>query len=128
MLFRSCGASNAVSITSVAETGNAEYIGEAPGQTFGNQNKLFSDIYNIVFGASGIPGTLQFNAYTDITDGVPPAMRSERSGGQIILNVGPPNPPIPPTSSVPTPLPLVGVWAAFNYSRRLRRQIRSQEL
>lgn len=115
-----CGASNAVNIISAAPTGQAEYFGEAPGQTFGSQNKLSSNIYNIVFGISGASGTLEYTAYTDITDGVPPALRSERSGGQVIVNVGPPN---PPSTGVPSPLPVIGAWGALSYSRRLRRRI-----
>ena len=115
-----CGSTNAVSITSAGPTAQAQYIGEAPNQTPGNQNKLFSSIYNIMFAASGHTGTLQYEAYTDITNGVPPALRSESSGGRIIINV---DGPTPPTGAVPSPMPLVGAYVAFSSSRRLRRRI-----
>jgi hypothetical protein len=115
-----CGSNHAVIITSAGPTGQAQYLGEAPGQTSGNQNKLFSSIYNIMFAASAYTGTLQYEAYTDITDGVPPALRSESSGGRIILNV---DGPTPPTGSVPSPIPLLGASAAFSFSRKLRRRI-----
>jgi hypothetical protein len=115
-----CGPTNAVSITSAGPTGQAQYIGEAPGPTFGSQNKLFSSIYNILFAASGHTGTLQYEAYSNITDGVPPDQPSELSGGRIIINI---NGPTPPTDTVPSPMPLFGACAAFSYSRRLRRRI-----
>jgi len=115
-----CGSNHAVIITSAGPTGQAQYLGEAPGQTSGNQNKLFSSIYNIMFAASSYTGTLQYEAYTDITDGVPPALRSESSGGRIILHV---DGPTPPTDAVPSPIGLVGACVAFSSSRRLRRKI-----
>ena len=119
-----CGAANLVSLVSASPTGQAQYIGEAPlQQGTGNQNKLTSSLYNIVFGASGKTGTLQYEAYTDITNGEPPFLRSENSGGRIILNI---NDPLPPTLPAPAPLPIVGVGAAFGLSRRLRQRIQAK--
>jgi hypothetical protein len=70
-----------------------------------------------MFGASGITGTLQYTAFTDVT--ADPSL-VQNSGGQIIINVNDPN---PPTNAVPGPLPVLGAGAAFGYSRRLRRRI-----
>ena len=84
---------------------------------------MTSSLYNIVFGASGKTGTLQYEAYTDITNGEPPFLRSENSGGRIILNI---NDPLPPTLPAPAPLPIVGVGAAFGLSRRLRQRIQAK--
>ena len=118
-----CGSGNLVSLISASPTGQAQYIGEAPQSTPGNQNKLTSSLYNIVFGASGKTGTLQYEAYTDITNGVPPFDRSENSGGRIIINI---NDPLPPTLPAPGPLPILGAGAAFGMSRQLRRRIQRQ--
>lgn len=117
-----CGSTNAVSVISLTLTGNAKYIGESPTSTAGNQNKLTSGICNILFGASGITGTLKYTAFTDVT--LNPF--NQESGGTIIINVdvpSPPDPPIPPTTAVPGPLPVLGAGAAFGYSRCLRRRI-----
>jgi hypothetical protein len=67
-----CGPANAVSLLSQNNTGVGQYINESPNSTSGNsisgnQNTLSSGIYNIVFGASGIPGTLQYTAFTNVT-------------------------------------------------------------
>jgi hypothetical protein len=117
-----CGSSNAVSIVTSTLTGTAKYIGESPTSTPGNQNQLTSGIYNILFGASGITGTLQYTAFTNVTANP----FSQQSGGTIVLNVNAndPNPPTP-TTAVPGPLPILGAGAAFGYSRRLRRRILS---
>lgn len=117
-----CGSSNAVSQITAALTGQAQYIGESPTSTSGNsisgnQNKLMSNIHNIIFGASGITGTLQYTAFTNVTTNV-----TTVSGGTIVINVNDPN---PPTTAVPGPLPVLGAGAAFGYSRRLRRRILS---
>jgi hypothetical protein len=114
-----CGSTNAVSLISSTLTGTAKYIGESPTSTSGNQNKLTSGIYNILFGASGITGTLQYTAFTDVT--TTPSMQN--SGGTITINADVPN---PPTTAVPGPLPVLGAGAAFGYSRRLRRRILAQ--
>lgn len=120
-----CGPSNAVSEISASLTGQAKYIDESPTSTpgnsiSGNQNKLMSNIYNIIFGASGITGTLQYTAFTNVTTNP----FSQQSGGTIVLNVNA-NDPNPPTTAVPGPLPILGAGAAFGYSRRLRRRILS---
>ena len=117
-----CGSANAVSITSASSTGLATYLGEAPGGSSGNQNKLTSSLYNIVFGASGKTGTLQYEAYSDITNGIPGTNRIESSGGKIFITL---KDPIPPSSAVPAPLSVLGAGAAFGFSRRLRRRIQS---
>lgn len=117
-----CGEANAVSVISASPTGVAQFLGEAPDQTAGNQNKLNSSLYNIVFGSSGKTGTLRFEAYTDITNGVPPALRSENSGGRIIINLD------DPIAPAPSPLPILGAGAAFGYSRRLRRRIQNKSV
>ena len=111
-----CGPLNPVSVINSALTGTAKYIGESPTSTSGNQNTLTSGIYNIVFGTSGIPGTLQYTAFTNVTTNP----FEQKSGGSIIINVNDPN---PPTTAVPGPLPVLGAGAAFGYSRRLRRRI-----
>jgi hypothetical protein len=111
-----CGPSNPVSLILSSLSGTAKYIGESPTSTPGNQNKLTSDIYNILFGASGITGTLQYTAFTDVTSNP----FKQDSGGTIIINVNDPN---PPTTAVPGPLPVLGAGAAFGYSRRLRQRI-----
>jgi hypothetical protein len=120
-----CGPSNAVSEISASLTGQAKYIDESPTSTpgnsiSGNQNKLMSNIYNIIFGASGITGTLQYTAFTNVTTNP----FSQQSGGTIVLNVNADD-PNPPTTAVPGPLPILGAGAAFGYSRRLRRRILS---
>jgi hypothetical protein len=120
-----CGSGNAVSLINSTNTGTAKFIGEAPSSTagnsiLGNQNTITSSIYPIVFGASGITGTLQYTAFTDVTSGL---SLSQSSGGTITLNV---NAPTPPTSAVPGPLPVLGAGAAFGFSRRLRRRILDQ--
>ncbi len=117
-----CGQSNAVSEISASLTGQAKYIDESPTSTpgnsiSGNQNKLMSNIYNIIFGASGITGTLQYTAFTNVTTNL-----TTVSGGTIVINVNDPN---PPTIAVPGALPILGAGAAFGYSRRLRRRILS---
>jgi hypothetical protein len=111
-----CGPLNPVSVINSALTGTAKYIGESPTSTPGNQNTLTSGIYNILFGASGITGTLQYTAFTNVTSNP----FAQNSGGSIIINVNDPN---PPTTAVPGPLPVLGAGAAFGYSRRLRRRI-----
>jgi hypothetical protein len=116
-----CGLSNVVSQISRSLTGEARYINESPtsspGNSIpGNQNTLRSSVYDIIFGASGITGTLQYTAFTNVTSNP----FAQQSGGTIILNVNDPN---PPTTAVPGPLPVLGAGAAFGYSRRLRRRI-----
>jgi hypothetical protein len=120
-----CGSSNVVNAISSTFTGQAKYIDESPTSTNGNsvpgnQNQLTSDIYNILFGASGITGTLQYTAFTNVTANP----FSQVSGGTIVLNVNADD-PNPPTTAVPGPLPILGAGAAFGYSRRLRRRILS---
>jgi len=112
-----CGPLNPVAVILSMDTGTAEYIGESPTSTPGNQNALTSGIYNIMFGASGITGTLQYTAFTNVT--INPSV-DQQSGGKIIINVNDPN---PPTTAVPGPLPVLGAGAALGYSRRLRRRI-----
>jgi len=114
-----CGSSNAVSVINATLTGTAKYTGESPASTAGNQNKLTSGVYNILFGASGITGTLEYTAFTDVT--LNPF--TQDSGGTIIINAKDPN---FPTTAVPGPLPVLGAGAAFGYSRRLRRRILGQ--
>ena len=114
-----CGPSNAVSLVSANSTGNGTYIGIDPNGTNGNQNRLTSDLYSIVFGASGITGTLQFSAFTDVTDATTSTPLSQISGGTIQLNV---NYIYPPS---PAPFPLLGLASAYGLSRRLRHRIRS---
>jgi len=111
-----CGELNPVAVILSNDKGEAEYIGQSPTSTTGNQNKLTSGIYNIMFGASGVTGTLQYTAFTDVTTNP----FEQKSGGEIIINVNDPN---PPTTAVPGPLPVLGAGAAFGYSRRLRRRI-----
>ncbi len=115
-----CGPTNAVSVLSSSSSGQAEFIGEAPNGSAGNQNKLTSNLYDIVFGASGKTGTLEYKAFTDITNRNSMGSRVESSGGQIFINFEDPN---PPTSAVPAPLSILGAGAAFGFSRRLRRRI-----
>jgi hypothetical protein len=82
-----CGVSNAVAMLSASSTGSAQFISEAPTSTIGNsiagnQNSMTSGIYPIVFGASGITGTIQFTAYTDVITNL-----SQLSGGVITIAV-----------------------------------------
>jgi hypothetical protein len=77
---------------------------------------LTSGIYNILFGGSGITGTLQYTAFTNVTSNP----FTQESGGTILTYVNDPN---PHTTSVPGPLPVFGAGAAFGYSRRLRHRI-----
>ena len=83
-----CGVSNAVAMLSASSTGSAQFISEALTSTVGNsvagnQNSIASGIYPIVFGASGITGTIQFTAYTNVvTDPF-----SQLSGGVITITV-----------------------------------------
>lgn len=115
-----CGSANAVSITTAISTGRATYLGQAPNGAAGNQNNLTSSLYNIVFGASGKTGTLQYEAYSNITNATPGTNRIESSGGRIIITTSDPILP------VPAPLPLFGAGAAFGMSRQLRRRIQRQ--
>lgn len=120
-----CGSGNAVSLINSTNTGTAQYIAEAATSTntnsvAGGQNEITSSIYNIVFGASGITGTLQYTAFTNVISGM---NFSQSNGGTITLNV---NAPMPPAAAVPGPLPVLGAGAAFGFSRRLRRRILDQ--
>jgi hypothetical protein len=117
-----CGSTNAVALISKTLTGSANFTGEAPSSTSGNsisgnQNTLSSSVYNIMFGASGILGTLQYTAYTNVTNFPTPVTES---GGIITITTAD---PIVPTSAVPAPLTFLGAGAAFGFSRRLRRRI-----
>jgi hypothetical protein len=101
-----CGSSNVVSVISSTLTGQAKYINESPTSTTGNsvpgnQNQLTSGIYSILFGASGITGTLQYTAFTNVTS----SPFSQQSGGTITIKADVPN---PPTIAVPGPLPVLG--------------------
>jgi hypothetical protein len=83
-----CGSANAVALLSPTSTAEATFINEAPASTTGNsipgnQNSLTSSIYSIVFGASNITGTLQYSAFTNVTNN-PGAMLS---GGIITLTI-----------------------------------------
>ena len=85
-----CGSANAVALLSPTSTAEATYIGEAPSSTpgtsvLGNQNSLSSSVYSIVFGASGITGTLQFTAFTNVTTNP----FAQLSGGIITLSINP---------------------------------------
>lgn len=86
-----CGAANTVAEISVANTGHAQFDGISGGTTgtgsgITNKNYLDSYTYNIVFGASGRTGTLQFSANTIVADG---GIIAE-SGGTITIIVNPP--------------------------------------
>jgi len=113
-----CGPNNAVSLVSVNSTGNGQYIGIDPNGANGNQNTLTSDLYSIVFGASGITGTLQFDASTNVTDATTNTPVAQISGGTIVLNVNYTYPP------APAPIPLLGLTTAWAMGRRLRLRIR----
>jgi len=116
-----CGEANKVQLLSTTNS-DANYLGLSPTGTAGNQNFLSSDIYNIVFGASGITGTIQFDANTNITSGSPVI---QTNSGKIVININQlPPAPLP----VPGALPLLGAGAAFGFSRRLRRQIKSKQV
>lgn len=85
-----CGPSNAVAVVDVISTGEAVYINESTNSTAGNsvagnQNTITSNVYSIVFGASGITGTLQFTAFTNVTTNA----FSQLSGGIITLSINP---------------------------------------
>lgn len=121
-----CGFNNRVSIVNSTSMGTAQFIGEAisssPGiSKGGNQNTLNSSVYNIIFGASMIAGTLQYSAFTNVTND--PLTQS--SGGIITITADASDPPNPP-AAVPAPLSVLGVGAAFGFSRRLRRRILDQ--
>jgi len=115
-----CGSANAVSIISATNTGTAQFIGEADTSTVGNsnggsQNEITSSIYNIMFGTSGITGTLQYTASTNVVAN--PLSQSNKGTITIMTNgVKPPN-------GVPGPLPILGAGVAYGYSRRLRQRI-----
>jgi len=59
-----CGSANTVNLLSVNNTASAQSISTSPSGLAGSQNSINSSTYNIVFGASGITGTLQFYAST----------------------------------------------------------------
>jgi len=111
-----CGSGNAVSlIGSTApgtSNGSAKYVNEYNSTTAGNQNSITSKIYNIVFGASNKTGTLQYTAFTNVISG-----SQQFNGGTITITTN------DPITTVPGPLPVLGVGAAFGFSRRLRRRI-----
>jgi hypothetical protein len=116
-----CGSANTVSLVNSSLTGTTKFIGESPTSTpgnsiLGNQNTITSSIYNIVFGVSGITGTLQYTASTNVISN---PLQQFNTGIITIVT----NDPIPPSPGVPGPLPVLGTGAAFGFSRRLRRQI-----
>jgi hypothetical protein len=102
-----CGSINSVARTNLV--GSALRVDLNPGSS----NALSSNIVPIVFGRSGITGTLNFTAFTNVASGV------QTSGGQIFLtaveNGG---------TAVPGPLPVLGAGTAFGFSRRLRKRIK----
>jgi hypothetical protein len=112
-----CGSGNAVSlIGSTApgtSNGSAKYVNEYNSTTEGNQNSITSKIYNIVFGASNKTGTLQYTAFTNVISNP----LQQFNGGTITITTN------DPITTVPGPLPVLGVGAAFGFSRRLRRRI-----
>jgi microcystin-dependent protein len=61
-----CGAANAVAVINAINTGSGQIIATAPNGGTGSQNTITSSTYNIVFGASGITGTLRFTATTNV--------------------------------------------------------------
>jgi len=119
-----CGMANTVALINSIDTGAAKYTGESPDsipgtRILGNQNELTSGLYDIVFGASGIRGTIKYTAFTNVNS----EPLRQFNGGTITINADVPN---PPTAAVPGPLPVLGAGAAYAYSRRLRRRILSQ--
>jgi hypothetical protein len=80
--FSFCGATNIVSLISATATGIAQFTGTHPDWL--NKNALTSSVYNIVFGASGRTGTLQYTAATDVQ-----ATGNQISGGTITININP---------------------------------------
>jgi hypothetical protein len=116
-----CGSANTVSLINSTLTGTTKFIGESPTSTpgnsvLGNQNTLTSSNYNIVFGASGITGTLQYTASTNVISN---PLQQFNAGIITIVT----DDPIPPNSKVPGPLPFLGAVTAFGFSRRLRQRI-----
>ena len=107
-----CGSNNAVSLIS-STNGSAQYINEFNSTTEGSQNSITSNIYSILFPASGITGTIQYSAFTNVST-------QQFNGGTITITT---NDPIIPSTTVPGPLPVMGVGAAFGFSRRLRRRL-----
>jgi len=80
--FSFCGVANAVNLVNAMSTGTAQFSG-----TDGiwlNRNVLSSGTYNIVFGASGKTGTLQYNAATDVE-----VTGNQISNGTITININP---------------------------------------
>jgi hypothetical protein len=123
-----CGAANAVSLLSTTNS-NADFIGvaaaDAPTGSTGNQNYLNSKIYDIVFGASGIKGTISFDALTTIVNATGTQPVQQTNGGKIVIKI---TEPPTPSQPVPGPLPLLGAGAALGFSRRLRRQLKSKQI
>jgi hypothetical protein len=120
-----CGLANAV-LPLQTTNSSANYFGTpvsgAPAGSTGKQNYLTSKVYDIVFGASGIKGTINFDALTTIIDASEIQEVQQTNGGKIVININQPSTPVPST------IPLLGAGAAFGFSRRLRCRIKSKHI
>jgi hypothetical protein len=101
-----CGVDNTVAAVNSTSVGVSEIIN---GLT---NNSIESFNNQIVFGASGVLGTLSFEALSSGTTG------NYTSSGLFSLTASD-----VPTAKVPAPLPVLGAAAAFTFSRKLRRRI-----
>ena len=118
-----CGPANAVGILSASSVGQAQYIDESNSgiNWAGNQNSLTSNIYNIVFGASGRTGTLQYTAFSNINNGnIGQGDRTENSGGTITITVNPSNMNITSPGVVNQPVEdFIGITTTLNFNGRV---------
>jgi MYXO-CTERM domain-containing protein len=111
---------NGNNLSTIPGNGQGPMNGTLPMRTFGNINNGAWDYYTVFLNQS-----LMNNGEAGFTDTAKWVVVANQSGGSSITASGPMNLPsvVPPSSSVPGPLPLLGAGAAFGWSRRLRRQI-----
>ena len=101
-----CGVDNTVAAVNSTAIGVSEIIS-------GLTNNSIESLNNqIAFGASGVLGTLSFEAISSGTTG------NYTSSGLFSLTASD-----VPTAKVPAPLPVLGAAAVFTFSRKLRRRI-----
>jgi hypothetical protein len=106
-----CGPSNAVATVLTTAADNRVRGGFTGTLNGGSYTILDNAPINIVYGASGIAGTLSFSAITSFANDV-----AISNTGRIIL------------TAVPGPLPLAGAVFAFGWSKKLRRRIKRASL
>jgi hypothetical protein len=106
-----CGPSNAVATVLTTAADNRVRGGFTGTLNGGSYAIIDNAPINIVYGDSGIAGTLQFSGLSSFANNVNIA-----NTGRIVL------------TAVPGPLPLAGAVFAFGWSKKLRRRIKTASL